>query len=65
MSLASYTLHIPCVMSLASHTLYIQPLDLKRAKSFALLIGKLQTFLWEMRGRRSMFDEKFIEGGII
>ena len=65
MSLASYTLHIPCVMSLASHTLHIQALDLKRVKSFALLFGKLQTFLWEIRGRRSMFDEKFIEGGII
>lgn len=65
MSLASYTLHIPCVMSLASHTLHIQALDLKRVKSFALLIGKLQPFLWEIRGRLSMFDEKFIEGGII
>ena len=32
---------------------------------FALLIGKLQTFLWEIRGRRSLFVEKFIEGGII
>lgn len=65
MSLASYTLHIPCVMSLASHTLHIQALDLKRVKSVALLIGKLQPFLWEIRGRRSMFDENFIEGGII
>ena len=65
MSLASCTLHIPCVMSLASHTLHIQALDLKRVKSFALLIGKLQPFLWEIRGRRSMFDENFIEGGII
>ena len=52
-------------MSLASHTLHIQALDLKRVKSFALLIGKLQPFLWEIRGRRSMFDENFIEGGII
>ena len=65
MSLASYTLHIPCAMSLASHTLHIQALDLKRVKSFALLIGKLQTFLWEIRGRRPMFNENFIEGGII
>ena len=65
MSLASYTLHIPRVMSLASYTLHIQALDLKRVKSFALLFGKLQNFLWEIRGRRSMFDEKFIEGGII
>lgn len=65
MSLASYTLHIPCVMSLAFHTLHIQALDLKRVKSFALLIGKLQTFLWEIRGRRSMLNENFIEGGII
>lgn len=52
-------------MSLASHTLHIQALDLKRVKSFALLIGKLQPFLWEILGRRSMFDENFIEGGII
>lgn len=54
-----YTLrNVTCISYLA------QALDLKRVKSFALLIGKLQTFLWEIRGRRSMFDEKFIEGGI-
>ena len=52
-------------MSLASYTLHMQALDLKRVKSFALLIGKLQTFPREIRGRRSLFGEKFIDGGII
>ena len=55
-----YTLrNVTCISYLA------QALDLKRVKSFALLIGKLQTFLWEIRGRRPMFNENFIEGGII